>query len=262
MRIARLRFGANVTGIVLQLVLASPLFAQVKSGGAAPVWTPVVDSLLYGVAFLARNRFFALAGLILGSIVLAAILGSGKPAASRAVTGFEPEPPRRTGRRRWLIVPAGVALAVVNLVWGTEISNALLFAFGAPGEATVTGSETTGVLYNEQRVYRHSVLIRDAGGRTVETSFEDDDFNVYPSHNATQYPGQGDQFNVRYLRTFPRTFVILGDDSAWARRLRCGKLTDARSQEENKLAFAPDIASFRQALQSAMKAEAAAGCGS
>jgi hypothetical protein len=41
-------------------------------------------------------------------------------------------------------------------------------------------------------------LEHTADGKIIETNFEQDDFNVYPPHNATTYPGQGAEFTVRY----------------------------------------------------------------
>ena len=83
----------------------------------------------------------------------------------------------------------------------------------------------------------YHVLIRTTTGQTIETSFEDDDFNVYPSHNRTDYPQQGDRFNVRYLKHFPGSFIIIAnDDSPWAQGMQCGawktKLDEARSKFE------------------------------
>jgi hypothetical protein len=96
----------------------------------------------------------------------------------------------------------------------------------------------------------------------VETSFEDNDFNVYPSHNATAYPGRGNMFNVRYIRSSPTNFDILGEDgSPWAHGLKCARLASTRSQAESKLEFAPDVTKYKDAVDTARDAERNASCG-
>jgi hypothetical protein len=47
-----------------------------------------------------------------------------------------------------------------------------------------------------RRVMGHNVLIKTADARTIETSFDYDDFNVYPPKNGVYYPQEGDAFNV------------------------------------------------------------------
>jgi hypothetical protein len=42
----------------------------------------------------------------------------------------------------------------------------------------------------------HNVLIKTADARTIETSFDYDDFNVHPPKNGVYYPQEGDAFNV------------------------------------------------------------------
>lgn len=70
---------------------------------------------------------------------------------------------------------------------------------------------------NDHNVRGYDGLIKKLDGTVVQAGFEDDDFNVYPSHNETIYPGGGDQFNVRYLEHFPQDFVILSEHgSPWA----------------------------------------------
>lgn len=212
------------------------------SAHAAPSWSAFSDPVLHFIAFLAQHRFIFMPVLICGAILL------GIAAGFRKAKG-------------WLIIPLGIGLAVFNLIFGTEISGMLIYHFGAEGRATITGAHATATIYNNHDVRSYDVLIKKADGGIAEVGFADDDFNVYPAHNATVYPGSGDHFNVRYLEHFPQDFVILGeDDSPWAHEMRCEKLGDARAEAEEKLKFAPDIASYRAAVDTAVKAEAGAGC--
>ena len=137
----------------------------------------------------------------------------------------------------------------------------LFRSFGVQGQATVTGSYATGSTFNDRQVMGHDVLIKTSDGKTVETSFEDDDFNVYPPANSVIYPQEGDQFNVSHLQRFPQDFVIISnDDSPWAKGLRCGKLMSAVHKADNKRQFAPDSLAFRKAYEDAVQAARAASC--
>jgi hypothetical protein len=233
---------AAADALVPQAAPSASTFAWHVSGHAAPSWSALSDPIIHVVAFIARHRFILMPVLICGSILLGALFGSRKS-------------------KGWLLIPLGVGLAVFNMIFGTEVSGALIYHFGAEGQATISAAHATGDVYNDHNVRRYDVLIKKADGSVVEAGFEDDDFNVYPSHNETIYPGEGDQFNVRYLERFPQDFVILGeDDSPWAHEMRCEKLGDARAEAETKLKFAPNISSYRKATEAAVQAEAAAGC--
>jgi hypothetical protein len=141
-----------------------------------------------------------------------------------------------------------VALALVSVFFGTEIAVGVVHAFGEKGTATITGSYPTSTVYNNHDVAGYHVLLKTADGRVVETSFEDDDFNIYPSKNAVIYPGVGDHFTVYYLRRFPDDFIIVdNDDSPWAAALRCGKLRDAVQEANAKYEFDRSNTSYRTA---------------
>lgn len=229
---------------------------------APPSWSWFSDPISHIIAFLARHRFILMPVLIGGSILFGVVGTSGlKPRLSnQAITGYGPDPPRRKARG-FILIPICVGFAVINLIFGSEISGIVIYHFGAEGQATITGSHSTGVVYNNQNVRRHDVLLKTADGHVVETGFEDDDFNVYPAHNETLYPSEGDGFNVRYLQRFPQDFVILGeDDSPWAHDVRCAKLGSAHAEAEQKLKFAPDVQAYRDASEVTKRAEADAGC--
>jgi hypothetical protein len=166
-------------------------------------------------------------------------------------------------RRRVIlwVIPFIVGYAFLNLLAGPNLGVGLIYRFGDQAPATITGTFPTSTVYNNQNVVGYHVLIRPADGMVVETTFESDDFNVYPSQNATRYPGSGDVFTVRYLRGHPDDFVIVKDDgSPWSKRLRCEDLAVAAGQADQKAGFAAGNASFRQAAQAAHAALQAAGC--
>jgi hypothetical protein len=105
-------------------------------------------------------------------------------------------------------------LGFLNAFFGTEIAADVLHGFGEKGSATITGSHDTSTIYNDHDVVGYHVLLSTADDKVVETSFEDDDFNIYPPKNSVVYPGIGDHFSVYYLRSFPEDFVIVDNDDS------------------------------------------------
>jgi hypothetical protein len=131
-----------------------------------------------------------------------------------------------------------VILAFLNMSFGPDLSASTIYKLGETGSAQITGTFETSTQYNNHDVVGYNVLIKTAGGKIVETSFEDDDFNLYPAPDGYVYPQPGDQFNVRYLPTFPQDFVIVADDdSPWALRRKCDGLRETLLEAKRKFDF-------------------------
>jgi hypothetical protein len=145
----------------------------------------------------------------------------------------------------YFIVPI---LAVLNLIFGTSLAVRTVHAFGEKGTATITGTFGTSTQYNNHDVVGYDVLLKTADGKVVETSFEDDDFNIYPPKNSVVYPDVGDHFSVYYLRSFPKDFVIIdNDDSPWATALHCRHLNKDVQEANAKYEFDRGSERFRTA---------------
>ena len=215
----------------------------------APAWSVLTDPVVSVIAFLAKYRFFAMPLLVIMPAILLAF------ATSRA---------RRAGRPAkaqggWIAF--FVVVAVANVVGGTWLTTLLVYHAGVSGSATVTASRNTSTQYNNQNVRAHTVLIRGADGGVTATGFSDDDFNVYPPHNATSYPGKGDTFTVRYLPHAPQTFVIVAnDDSPWTHGLRCDGLMRDVGEAGSTAHFAPETERYRAAYDAALAAARANHC--
>ena len=211
----------------------------------------LTDAILHLLYVLARWRFLMMPVFILGPLILLRLNHRSRQAGCLRLLAV------------LLSLPLGIIFAIVNLVFGPQLSAELIHHFGAQGQATVTGSFDTGNSYNDQRVMGHNVLIKTADARTIESSFDDDDFNVYPAQNGVYYPREGDMFNVSYLERFPEDFIIISnDDSPWAKSLRCFELQAAEREADNKRQFALDSPAFRKDYEDAAQAARAAGCDS
>jgi hypothetical protein len=233
---------------------------ETEIGSESPAaWTPkphivppdagVIDPILHVFAIFAQFRFLVLPAFI-GLSVLFSIWRSSK-ARSRA----------KKSHVGWWIIPLGVVFGAIVLLFGTSIMTTLIYQYGVAGSAVVTGTYDTGSQYNNHDIFGHRVLIRTADQQVISTSFESDDFNVYPPRNETFYPGKGDVFTVRYLSHFPNDFVIVADDgSPWATSLRCGHLRSVAEDARSQVNFAPDNLAYRKALEDAVHAQQAAGC--
>jgi hypothetical protein len=139
-------------------------------------------------------------------------------------------------------------LAFLGAFFGTDIAARILHAFGEKGSATITGTYGTSTVYNNHDVVGYHVLLKTADGKVVETSFEDDDFNIYPPKNSVVYPDVGDHFSVYYLRWFPKDFVIIdNDDSPWATALHCRHLNKELQEANAKYEFDRNSEAYRTA---------------
>ncbi len=152
----------------------------------------------------------------------------------------------KAGARHLKYYSIVLVFAFLNLFFGTDIAVGTVYAFGEKGTATITGSYDTSTIYNNHDVVGYHVLLKTTDDKVIETSFEDDDFNIYPPKKSVVYPGVGDHFTVYYLRRFPQDFVIDDDDdSPWAAALRCGRLRKQAQEANAKHEFDRGSAGYR-----------------
>lgn len=148
----------------------------------------------------------------------------------------------------------GFFFIFINFFVGHYINASLIHWAGEKGVAKITDSYDTGVQYNRHNVDGYHVLIRTPQGKIVETSFEDDDFNVYPYHNTVTYPPVGIEFHVSYLKHFPTAFVIIAnDDSPWANERHCIQLKNNYAEAMNKYSFDRSNLQYRKACITAIQ---------
>jgi|GEM_PF-1382731 len=153
-------------------------------------------------------------------------------------------------------------LAFLNIFFGASLSSKLIYRYGEKGWGKVVAVEQTNSQYNDQWIYKYSVLLRTADGNTVETSFHSDDFMMYPvPDEGYNYPGQGVEFEARYVRSHPGAFVIVSDgESDYSRQQRCVKALLEMSTAKSKYEFARENAEYRQRYARSMEAYLAQSC--
>lgn len=209
----------------------------------------LTDTFLHILYTVVRWRFFLLPVFIVAPLIIASPRLVGPKVGCFGCLGSV------------IAIPFSIILGIANVIAGPDLSALVIHRFGVQGEATVTGTYNTGSSYNDRQVMGHRVLIKTADGQTIETSFEDDDFNVYPPANGVYYPGDSDIFNVSYIKSYPQDFIIISDDdSPWARGLRCFGLMSALHEAHNKQQFATNAQAYRKAFEDALRAAQAAGC--
>jgi hypothetical protein len=206
-------------------------------------WTPAANPqalssvpgqwALLPLIFVLRHQFLVIFGGIFGSIAVSV--------ARQSFRRSDAAPPRQ--RLFIVLLPIGIAALILEMLFGTSWADRLLHYYGTAAAATITDSYGTSVQYNSHNVMGYHVLVRPPRGGTIATGFEDDDFNVYPPHNATTYPEVGGIFTVRYFPVSPSNFVIISDDgSPWALARRCAEQRRAHDMAVNRARFSKSSA--------------------
>ncbi len=169
---------------------------------------------------------------------------------------------RKLGFRLRAYLPVAIIGGLLVVVFGSGLAVRMVHFVGEKGSATITGTFATNVQHNNGHdVVGYNVLIRTAQGKVVETSFESDDFNIYPPKNTITYPNVGDHFTVYYIRQYPQDFIIVdNDDSPWATTLRCLTLDREREEAREKYEFERDDPSYRAAYIAEIQKFINGGC--
>ena len=111
------------------------------------------------------------------------------------------------------IIPILFVASFLFFFLGRYVTIPLIYHFGEQTNALVVSVERTSSRYNEEPIYKHNIIFYDIDGQTIETSFRTSDFNVYPMTNSVRYPGSGDTFTLRYMKSLPSEFIIIRDET-------------------------------------------------
>lgn len=154
-----------------------------------------------------------------------------------------------------------MVVGFLNLYFGAGVAARLVYRVGAAGRGEVISSYGTSTQVNSHNVVGYRVLLRTQAGQVVPTSFEDDDFNVYPPANRVSYPGVGDTFTACYLPDYPQDFVIVtNDNSPYAHGLTCAALLDSLHTARRTHEFDLGNAANKQAYLTLIHRVIAQGC--
>ena len=205
-----------------------------------------MDFFIEVLDFLSRNRFGFL--LCAALILVFTKVSSSVFSSNQGISDTNRKTLSRTANILFLV-------AILTLMFGTDFTNKLIYDHGQIGEGLVVDIYETGDMYNEEPVVQYDAMIKTQTGETVETSFKNTDFNLYPDPEGKySYPAQGVPFTVKHITNSPKTFVIVTDDnSAYAAGKSCAeklnKLNTAKSQHD----FAPNNPSYKENYRKAIE---------
>ncbi len=174
--------------------------------------------------------------------------------------GTQQLPPKVRRALVGLVIGLAV-LTFLTIFFGSALAVPLVYRAGETGQGEVVSTYATSVQRNHHNVRGHRVLLRTKAGQTVATSFEDDDFNVYPPANAVTYPSVGERFTARYLPAYPQDFIIISNDnSPYAHSLHCAVLLDSLHEARRTHEFDLTNAANKQAYRVLIHRVIAQGC--
>ncbi|MBD7910612.1 NHL repeat-containing protein [Clostridium cibarium] len=144
-------------------------------------------------------------------------------------------------------------IIIANIFVGHFLTNMLIDNFGEKGEAMIVDNSKTSNQYNNESVYRYNVMIKPANDiNTISTYFLSSDFNIIhnDSSNKYSYPSTGIKFNVKYIKSYPKAFVIIAnDDSDYSKQLQLNKYSSEKSSIENQLKMDPENSDLKEKLE-------------
>lgn len=140
-----------------------------------------------------------------------------------------------------------------NIFVGHFLTNMIIDNFGEKGEAIILDNSKTSDQYNNAAVYRYNVMIKPTDdSNVISTYFLSSDFNIIhnDSFNEYHYPSTGVKFNVKYIKAYPKAFVIIAnDDSDYSKQLQLNKYSSEKSKIENQLKMDPENSDLKEKLE-------------
>lgn len=70
---------------------------------------------------------------------------------------------------------------ILNFIWGSDISGALINKYGKNTSAVITDIEHTNSNYNDVPVIKYHVMYRTADNKVIKSHFTTTSFNIYPT---------------------------------------------------------------------------------
>lgn len=127
---------------------------------------------------------------------------------------------------------------------------------GDSGEGMVVDISRTSDLYNDAPVFRYNVMIKSNAEEVVSTYFLTYDFNIVhkESFNKYNYPQIGVKFNVKFLKEYPKAFVIIADDNSdYSKALKRSKDSKEIASLKNQLKIDPNNPDIIKKLDEILK---------
>lgn len=145
---------------------------------------------------------------------------------------------------------------ILNFIWGSDISGALINKYGKKTSAVITDIEHTNSNYNDVPVMKYHVMYRTADNKIIKSHFTTTSFNIYPTpEDGYQYPEKGIEFTIKYIPNSEDTFIILANDltSAYGKKLKCDGVYKSVRKAEEEYQFAKSNVTFKKNYAAAIR---------
>lgn len=107
------------------------------------------------------------------------------------------------------------SLCFVTVFMGHYLTNYLIDKFGDSGQGTIVNIVQTPYSFNDESILRYNVMINSNNDNDkVSTYCLTSDFNITyrNSINKSFSPQPGAKLNVKFIKNYPRAFIIIADN--------------------------------------------------
>lgn len=148
-------------------------------------------------------------------------------------------------RRTPLYLIALFPLAMLNVFLGSFVNAAWVNWIGERGEAVIVRAEETSSTLNDRYIWRYEAVVHTADGQDVDVVFHTNTISLWPLENAIRIPAQGQPFVVKYAPGFPRSIVILTNESPHGIAQSRARARERVEVAARRLHFSPGNERFR-----------------
>lgn len=149
-----------------------------------------------------------------------------------------------------------LVIYIGNMFGGHFVTNFLINEYGSNGYGIVINTEETSKNFNGKVDIKYNVVINGSDFKHYSTYCLTSDSNIVPTslNNKYFFPTGGVKFNVKYIKKYPRAFVIISDDqSEYSKSLRALNNAEAIQKIRNKLKMNPNDSSLKDKLNQLIK---------
>lgn len=105
------------------------------------------------------------------------------------------------------------SICFINVFMGHILTNFLIDKFGTTAEGVVLDITKTSNSYNDAQLLRYDIMINPSNEDIIPTYCLTSDYNITYNDSSTKHTllQPGVKLNVKYIKNYPRAFVIIAD---------------------------------------------------